>query len=228
MKNIWGNRWFMVPVLLFFTVGLALVYFVPYGDEILFFNDLRQEPFNAVFRFITHLGEVYAYIICGVAALFWRYRFALLIALTGLATLPTAFVAKETFDTDRPISFFKNQGMYSDIVTVPGVELHTGQTSFPSGHTMAGFGLYSILTLMVGKKKQRWGFALALAAISVGVSRIFLVQHFLPDVLSGALLGLLVSSLVWRLDGTPFFQRMHWLDGRLSWGNKKVDTAGTE
>jgi membrane-associated phospholipid phosphatase len=117
--------------------------------------------------------------------------------------------------------------MYSNIVTVPGVELHTGQTSFPSGHTMAGFGLYSILTLMAGKKKQRWGFALALAAISVGVSRIFLVQHFLPDVLSGALLGLLVSSLVWRLDGTPFFQRMHWLDRHLSWGNKKVDTAGS-
>lgn len=225
MKNIWENSWFMIPALLFFIVGLALVYFVPYGDEILFFNDLRQEPLNSIFRFVTYLGEVYAYIICGVAALFWRYRFTLLIALTGLITLPTVYLIKETFGTDRPIAFFKNRDMSSDVVTVPEVDPHSGKTSFPSGHTMAGFGLYSILTLMAGKKRQRWGLAFALLATLVGVSRIFLVQHFLPDVLSGAFLGLLVSSLVWRLDGTPFFRRMHTLDGRLQWNKKKMNAA---
>lgn len=225
MKNIWENSWFMIPALLFFIVGLALVYFVPYGDEILFFNDLRQEPLNSIFRFVTYLGEVYAYIICGVAALFWRYRFTLLIALTGLITLPTVYLIKETFGTDRPIAFFKSRDMSSDVVTVPEVDPHSGKTSFPSGHTMAGFGLYGILAVMVGQKRQYWGLAFALAAILVGVSRIFLVQHFLPDVLSGAFLGLLVSSLVWRLDGTPFFRRMHTLDGRLQWNKKKMDAA---
>lgn len=225
MKNIWENSWFMIPALLFFIVGLALVYFVPYGDEILFFNDLRQEPLNSIFRFVTYLGEVYAYIICGVAALFWRYRFTLLIALTGLITLPTVYLIKETFGTDRPIAFFKSRDMSSDVVTVPEVDPHSGKTSFPSGHTMAGFGLYGILAVMVGQKRQYWGLAFALAAILVGVSRIFLVQHFLPDVLSGAFLGLLVSSLVWRLDGTPFFRRMHTLDGCLQWNKKKMDTV---
>lgn len=226
MKSVWENSWFTIPVLLFFNMGLLLVYCTSYGDEILFFNGLRHEPLNSVFRFVTHLGEAYAYIICGVAALFWRYRFTVLIALTGLITLPTVYIVKESIGIDRPISFFKNQDMRELVVTVPDVEPFTGKTSFPSGHTVAAFCLYSMLTLIVGEKRQRWGLAFALLAILVALSRVFLVQHFLADTLAGALLGLLVSGLVWRLDATPFFRQMHALDGRLQFQKKKVEEAG--
>jgi len=212
MKSIWENSWFVIPVLLFFSVGLALALFVPYGGENLFFNDWRREPFNSIFKFLTLLGEVYPFVVCGVAALFWRYRFALLIALTGLVTLPTVYFVKETFSVDRPITFFRNQGLGDAVVTVPGEELNVGRTSFPSGHTMAAFALYSMVVLIIGEKYRRWGLPLALLAILVGVSRVFLVQHFLADILGGAVLGLVVSGLVWRLDKTPFFQKAKWLE----------------
>lgn len=225
MKRIWGNSWFAIPVLLFFGAGLLLAYFIPYGDEILFFNDLRQEPLNSAFRFFTHLGEAYAYIIFGLAALFWRYRFTLLITLTGLFTLPTVYFIKGSFEVDRPVSFFKKQGKQELVVTVPGVELFAGKTSFPSGHTMAAFGLYSILTLMAGKKHRHWGLAFALLAILVGVSRVFLVQHFLADILAGALLGLLVSGLMWGLNSTPFFQKLGKLDEHLQLRKKEMELA---
>ncbi len=213
MRNIWENSWFMIPVLLFFNIGLALSLFVPYGHEILYLNDLRREPFNSFFKFATHLGEAYAYIICGVAALLWHYRFALLITLAGLATLPAGYFFKALFSTDRPITFFRNQDLQHFVITVPGVELNVGPTSFPSGHTMAAFALFSLLTLMLERKYGRWSVAFALLAISVGVSRVFLVQHFLADILAGAVLGLGVSWLVLRLDRTPFMKRAKWLDG---------------
>ena len=212
MKSIWENAWFMIPVLLFFIAGLVLTLFVPYGDEILFFNFLRREPFNTGFQFLTLLGEVHVYIICIVAALFWRYRYALLIALAGLITLPTVYFIKESFATDRPITFFRNRHLSDLVVTVPGVSLNAGQTSFPSGHTMAAFALFSLLVLILGKHYRRSGLLLALLAILVGVSRVFLVQHFLDDILAGAALGLAVSWLVWQLDKTPLFLRMHFLD----------------
>lgn len=221
MKSIRENGWFIIPALLFFTAGLVLASRMPYGDEILLLNGLRREPFNAVFQFMTLLGEVHAYIFCGVAALFWRFRYALLIALAGLVTLPTVYFIKETFAIDRPITFFRNRDLGDLVVTVPGVDLNVGQTSFPSGHTMAAFALCSILALILGRKYRRWGLPLALLAVSVGVSRVFLVQHFLADILAGAALGVFVGWLVWQLDKTPFFQRMHFLDQSLLSKKKK-------
>jgi len=216
MKNIWDNSWFMIPALLFFNIGLLLLYFVPYGYEILYLNDFRYEPFNSIFQFVTLLGEEYAYIVCGIAALFWRYRFALLIALVGLITLPTVFAIKEYFSVDRPITFFRQQDLEHIVVTVPGVALNSGPTSFPSGHTMAAFALYGMVTLILGQKQRRWGLPLSLLAALVGVSRVFLVQHFLVDILVGAILGLGVTWLAWRFGQMPFWQNLQWLDRRLA------------
>lgn len=215
MKSIWENAWFMIPALLFLNAGLVLTYNTSYGYEILSLNDWRREPLNSIFRFFTLLGEEYVYVISVLAALFWRYRYALMIALSGLITIPTVYLIKEFFAVDRPITFFRNRGMVDFLVNVPGVDLNVGQTSFPSGHTMSAFALYGVLTLIAGEKHRRLGLFFALLAIAVGVSRVFLVQHFLADVLAGAALGILVGWLVWKIDQTQFFQQAKWLDKNL-------------
>lgn len=222
MKNIWENPWFVIPVLLFFNTGLLIVYFIPYGTEILLLNDLREEPFNSLFRFITLLGEFYPFVLFGVAALFWRFRYALLIALAGLITIPTVYLLKEEVGVDRPVTWFKNQGLRSYLVTVPDVEMNTGQTSFPSGHTTAAFSLYSILTLLAGRKRIRLGLVFALTAILVAISRVFLVQHFLADILSGAVLGLAISWIVWQINGAGFFNRLSFLDRHFPTGSGRL------
>lgn len=215
MKSIWENAWFTIPALLFFNAGLILAYCNPYGSEILYLNNLRREPWNSLFQFLTLLGEIHAYIVVIVALLFWRYRFALLIALAGLVTIPTSYAIKETFATDRPITFFRNRDLGDLVVTVPGVDLNVGQTSFPSGHTMAAFALFGTLSLAAGKKKRRWGLPFALLAILVGISRVFLVQHFLADILAGAALGMGVCWLIGQLNQTSFIQGLDFLDGSL-------------
>ncbi len=130
MKGIWENNWFMIPVSLFFGFGIAMALLVPYGDEILFFNDLRREPFIAIFKFFSWCGESWIWIVIGLAALFWRYRYTLLIALTGLIT-PFVFILKDNIGTDRPITYFQKEGKIETLVTVPEIVLKYRANQFP-------------------------------------------------------------------------------------------------
>lgn len=212
MRGVWENKWFTIPAVAFLVCCSVLLFQVPHGDEILFFNTWRTEPFNVVFRLCTVLGEGFVYIALAIAALRWRYRFTVLIAMAGLLILPVSFILKDQIGEDRPKTYFEKQGIYDQVVVVPEVELASGRTSFPSGHTMSAFTLYSLLTLIAGRKHARWGLLFALLAIAVAVSRIFLVQHFLEDILAGAIVGLLCAHIIWWLNSLPYFQRMTFLD----------------
>ena len=214
MKGIWAQNWFMIPVCLFLGAGIALVAIVPYGDEILYLNNLRCEPYISIFKFFSWCGEPWIWVIAGLAALFWRFRFTFMIALTGLI-MPFVFILKDQVGTDRPLTYFRNSGQETALVTIPELPLNVGQTSFPSGHTMSAFGLYSLLALMAGPKSRNRALLLALTAIAVAISRIFLVQHFLVDVLGGAMLGMAVSGFVWWLNAGAYSQKKAWLDRNL-------------
>ncbi|MBS1563115.1 MAG: phosphatase PAP2 family protein, partial [Bacteroidetes bacterium] len=67
--------------------------------------------------------------------------------------------------------------------------------SFPSGHTTSAFALATILALHATKKG--WGVFFLLLAVGVAYSRIYLGQHFLPDVTMGAILGTVSGLLVY-------------------------------
>lgn len=212
VKCFWENPWFSIPVLLFLNAGLVLAYYVPYGTEVLYFNPLREEPFNSIFRFCTLLGEPFAYIVAGIAMLFWRYRFALLILVAGLLTLASSYYLKDHIGTPRPLTWFNQGGIRDLLIVVPDVELASGNTSFPSGHTMAAFTLYSLLAGIVMEKQPRLGLLFAVLALLVGISRIFLAQHFLADVLGGATVGLLLGWIALQFNRLSFMQKSLTLD----------------
>ncbi len=216
MKSVWHNPWFSIPVLIMFNTGLVINYYVPYGDEILYFNPWRVEPLNTLFIFMTKLSEFWAFFFFTLLlALLVRYRYALLLLLAGLITLPLQYYVKDLIGTDRPLTYFEKIHRIQEVVLVAGVELNSGQTSFPSGHTMGAFALYSVLAMIVGDFKPRLGLLFALLGAAVALSRVFLVQHFLADVLSGTVIGLLVGEVVAWLSRGPVFQRLSWLDGNL-------------
>lgn len=82
-------------------------------------------------------------------------------------------------------------------------ETHTGLTalmappdkfSFPSGHTMSAFAIYSSF-LATLPWLAPWVLS---AAVLIGLSRIYLGLHYPTDVLMGALLGTLTGQLVTR------------------------------
>lgn len=197
ISYLWENKWFFVPMLVFFVGGGLLAWLVPYGQEIVWLNSARVEPFNSLFHGITYGGEAWAYLLFGAPVLWLKPRFGLILAFTGLLSMPLMYSLKDAIGVDRPVTYFEKRSALHEVVLVPEVEMNRGQTSFPSGHSMAGFALFGMLSLMLPRKHQKWGAAFACLAILVGISRIFLVQHFLVDVLAGGWLGLMMCSLVW-------------------------------
>ncbi|MBL7809981.1 MAG: phosphatase PAP2 family protein [Saprospiraceae bacterium] len=197
MKYLWENKWFFVPVLIAFVIGGVLAFWVPYGEEIIFFNHLRIDPLNTIFRFITLGGEFWAYLLFGGVLIWIKPRFGLIVAIMGFLSLPIMYLLKDSIGVDRPIAYFEQRATLHEVVLVPEADMNRGKTSFPSGHSMAGFALFGLLSLMLPRKYQKWGLMWAFLAILVGVSRIFLVQHFLVDVIAGAWLGLMLCSFIW-------------------------------
>jgi membrane-associated phospholipid phosphatase len=78
---------------------------------------------------------------------------------------------------------------------VPGVEIVSSYTSsFPSGHTTAAFALFVLMAFFTVKSlhKTFWLIPAAMA----GTSRIYLGQHFLQDVIAGAILGSTIAIML--------------------------------
>ncbi|MCB9316533.1 MAG: phosphatase PAP2 family protein [Lewinellaceae bacterium] len=222
MKNgFWSVPWFSIPVLLFFILGLFFQLFIPAGNEILSLNPWRTDPLNFFFRNWTQMGEAPVFVLLGVVSMAWRYRFALLILLTGLIVIPTSYFMKESIRKDRPITFFEKNGLRDAVQADPAVYLNRGKTSFPSGHSMAAFAMYGLMAFFFNKKRKWLELACAIAAILVAFSRIYLVQHFLADILGGAFIGLLIANLVWWFNAR-YLQQMTVLDKGLVPGLKQA------
>jgi membrane-associated phospholipid phosphatase len=66
--------------------------------------------------------------------------------------------------------------------------------SFPSGHATSVFAVATVLGSFY--PRLRWPLYTLAAAIALG--RVYLARHYLSDIVAGALLGLVVASLVLR------------------------------
>ena len=200
MRSIWHCPWFLIPVLLLFIAALSFTLYFPYGSELFLLNSARSEPLNTFFLFATKLGEEKIWLIVTLGLFFVQRRYAFLMLLTmGIVAL-VAGVVKHYAGVLRTNSWMELNNLKDYIVTVPFVKLLGGYTSMPSGHTMLAFAMCSLATLMLPTRYRIIGLALAWTAFLAGLSRMFLVQHFLRDVLVGATFGLLISDLVWQLD----------------------------
>lgn len=193
-KLIHYNNWFFIAFMLFLLLGGILLIFTHRGDEILFFSDKRSFFGDLFFRFFTDLGDGVAFVMATFLLLFWRLRTALVVFLLGIAVLFTSASTKKIFAAPRPYTYFEDTDLFDKITFVEGVRVNRGATSFPSGHTMSAFALYGFLALLLSNKR---GLALLLftTALLVGISRMYLVQHFLRDVYLGAITGIMLAII---------------------------------
>jgi len=77
--------------------------------------------------------------------------------------------------------------------------------SFPSGHATIITSLY---TYFHRQLKKKWKAALLGVVIGVGISRLYLQAHYLSDVMTGILLGLLLGEAVFRAE-KHFGEKLH-------------------
>jgi membrane-associated phospholipid phosphatase len=203
------NSWFLGSFLLFLLVGIYVLS-IPQGQLLLEWNANRMPFEDAFFPIMTKAGEAYGYVaVFFLLLLVQRDRSAFLVPVIGVVVSILSFVSKKIFHQPRPARFFEEQGLFSQVHPIEGVHLNTGLNSFPSGHTMAAFALFAFLAFCWPQKK--WAALIFfLIAFLVGLSRMYLVQHFFKDVYLGAILGVSVavfanqlkSRIPWLQQGT--------------------------
>lgn len=156
------------------------------------FQSIQNPILDWFFYISTNLGDQYAFIVVAVI-LYWTYnkKFAHKFALTFMISAMVNSGLKEIFKRPRPF-------------TVDGVDTPFGYEttgySFPSGHAQAsgilGYTAYDLYK----KHHKNWLKWLGLfIVIVVPISRVYLAQHYLTDVLVGLILSIGVAVLMFKL-----------------------------
>lgn len=184
-------------LLLWGTACYLLMGVIEKGDMILLFAENRGWAQNSFFVFCTQIGEGYVYVLATIGLMFVGYSKSLAICLNALMVLGVSQILKIFFAHERPVRFFNDLLGKPELPNyVPDVVLLDGwNTSFPSGHTTSAFAFYTLLAFFLPNKFLKM-FCLVLAVL-VGVSRMYLVQHFLKDVTTGMLTGFLIALVVY-------------------------------
>lgn len=166
-----------------------------------FAMEVRNAPLTAFFEFFTRIGgPIGLAVIVSVAATFlWQkgHRpLAIYLASTVLTGGLLNTVLKLYFQRARP-----------DLAAA--LRLAHG-SSFPSGHAMGGIVTMAALAYVLHRLHRRWalqsaGLAiLAVAALMIGLSRVYLGVHWLSDIGAGFAAGIVwvavatTSHEVWR------------------------------
>ncbi len=187
-----GRKLFFSLIFLAWVAGFALLALLDQGDAVWFFSQHRTPWANRLFAWGTKLGEPVAYVVVGLILAFRSLRAAASLPVAGLVVTIVSVALKLFFAHDRPLVWFQKMRPDDVLTLVDGVHVYTGTTSFPSGHSMSAFALFTLAALW-GRRRAWWQVLCFLLALEVGLSRIYLAQHFLQDVVVGSVLGVCIG-----------------------------------
>ena len=196
-RNFWvTHRVFWCFIIVLFVGATFFLSLTNDIETMLYVGKHRTKWANLFFVNITKLGEHYLYIIFGVGLIVAKnWRLAVAIGTLGITVLALSFVLKMGFGTPRPAATLRALGLLDTVESIRGEPYHFGNTSFPSGHTMSAFALFGFLALLRHKHPRQVVFLL-LVALCIGLSRIYLLQHFPTDAFAGAIIGVFLA-LTW-------------------------------
>ena len=145
-----------------------------------------------ILKFITMLGNTgWAFIVLGVVFLLFKNTrkagVGVLVALL-LGFIFTNLLLKNVIDRTRP--YLASEEYFRFWEFVNGVK--ESEKSFPSGHATATCAAMTALFFSFNKK---WSWVAFLFAALMGFTRIYLVVHYLTDVIAGLIVGAVAGTL---------------------------------
>ncbi len=188
IKLIKANAFVFGVFVLLWISGLLLVVSYPKGGLHVVINQWHSGFFDEFFKYITWLGSGWMILLLAVVFLFGQLRHTVVFLVGNLFITIFIQVGKHLiFSTAlRPVAYFK--GIYA-LHLVDGVVMHA-YNSFPSGHSATAFGIFVMLIFLI--KNRGLKFLWLTVALLTAFSRVYLSQHFMVDILAGALTGTLV------------------------------------
>ena len=203
------HRTFLIPFLILILICFYFLFTNTQAELFLITNIVYNDFFDEVFKVFTILGDGSVMVLVTFAMLFVKYRYAVLLAISYGFTSVIVQILKRIFNSPRPSKFFEG---LNPIRTIEGYPLYEWN-SFPSGHSTSAFVLAVCLSYMLPHKGRHW--IIIPIAILTAFSRVYLSQHFLHDVVAGAILGVMLTfQVIWWLEKSEWFNSSR-LDGRL-------------
>ncbi|MCB0658878.1 MAG: phosphatase PAP2 family protein [Saprospiraceae bacterium] len=193
-------------VVVFLWIGtLALLQRLPIGSELDFIQTMRSPARDQVFKWVTRLGEIWLYLLLAILYVSRReYTKLKQLGLLGILVVVISIGLKYYFAQPRPALAWAG---FSAMKGIPGVQWMATWDSFPSGHTMSAIVLAGWLAW---EGRNGWVAALlAVMAGMVGLSRIYLAEHFLKDVSMGMITGLALVWVFYRVLWSMKRERFH-------------------
>jgi undecaprenyl-diphosphatase len=156
-----------------------------------FGEQIQGAAMNIVANFITFFGGsefVMPMAVLGLVLSFFKKtrKFGMSVLFAVLVgTLLTNVIFKPMFDRPRPYVYYAENPLFMSWYEFAGAHVESDK-SFPSGHTTAAFEI-GVALFLVLNKKYSWIFPVF--SVLVGLSRIYLMVHYVTDVLGGVLIG---------------------------------------
>ncbi len=193
IRAIVDSKIYFILFLFFFSIGIFFILRYDKAFLLKHLDTIRFEFANIFFVQITKIGEYYTFVFFFFYFLYKKSRVSFSILFLGVTMPLISYLLKQYFKHPRPLTYFLETVDKFPVHLIDGVHYHSGHNSFPSGHTMAAFSIFTLLALYSTNKFLQLSYFLL--ALLVGLSRIYLVQHFLEDVLFGASIGMLLGIL---------------------------------
>ncbi len=208
LKKISAHSPYFFSLLFFFICASSFLFISGNANCFLILNQYHQPILEKVFIGVSYLGDgVFVILVSLLFFIFKKRKEALLIFATYALSGILAQIIKNLIPMPRPLLFFKPE-QYNHFIE--GVS-YANMASFPSGHTTSAFALATTLIFII--KSKKWDILLLILAIGVGFSRIYLGQHFLLDVITGAFLGFISTILIlWMYLDTNIFKKKSMID----------------
>ncbi len=153
-------------------------------------NQIGNSGFDVVMRYLTHAGDGIFALLVLIALLFIRIKTALIALISFGLTAGIVQLLKHTFfkTMKRPYYFLQSD---ADFRFIEDFTYHTSN-SFPSGHSASIFAICTVIAYQY-KSKLSIQLILVIFAILVALTRVYLCQHFLQDIIAGSLIGTLIA-----------------------------------
>lgn len=199
---------FYIPYLLFVVTLTVLIVSNGKVDMHMWMTSFNCPVGDVFFHYYTFVGDWVPFVVIA-GLLFYRYRMALFVLVSQLASGLVSIIIKQTWNEPRPVLYFKEHFPTVQLHQIAGEHLHSAH-SFPSGHTITAFAFFLALSFFA--KRPSLHFLYFVMALLVGYSRIYLSQHFAIDVLAGSLIGVSVTIIC-----KYYFDKraLTWADGSL-------------
>lgn len=184
--------------LLFVLIGIILLLWQEKTELHLALNTIHSVPFDYFFEYTTYLGDglitalavmpigIYVYKKQGISTFVLGWGTLILVGILTQIGKRLIFP-----DAMRPVRYIGEEFLY----LVPNVDIHE-MNSFPSGHTATGFAFFAFVAFTLFRNQRMAQIGCAIVAVLIGYSRIYLSQHFMSDVVAGAMLGLFSFLIV--------------------------------